>query len=340
MEQGTSCSRPLHGFTLVELLAVIAIIGLLIALLLPAVQSARESARRVSCSNNLKQFGLALNTYAATQGAFPPASDVRIPLAGNVGVSWHCTIAATATANAGGDCRGVPLSILILPYIEQQSLYDRFVSLGGFTALYANPSGWPPAGVTIPTYRCPSETKWAAEPLKIDYFGVMGGGDTAQRSRSLWGDVFNNGLFLESRPMPPAAVLDGTSRTLAIGEGPTSHPNYAATGPSETASRWHWGGSTYLCPTNATPGRPPGGCDAWTTRGFRSTKQPINSTDPRVIPPFTTSTLISELSFGSTHAGVAGFVFADGHVETLADTIAIDVYRKLSTRAGREPISD
>ncbi|MFM8413313.1 MAG: DUF1559 domain-containing protein [Planctomycetota bacterium] len=312
---------PRRAFTLVELLVVIAIIAVLIALLLPAVQSSRESARRISCQNNLKQLGLGLHTYLSARRTFPPASDVRMP--------QHCN---------GTDCRGVHLSILILPNIEQQPLYDRFVSLGGFTTVFALPSGWPPAGVTIPTYRCPSETKSAGEPLKIDYFGVMGGGDTAQRSRSLWGDVFNNGLFMESRPIPPAAVLDGTSRTLAIGEGPTSHPNYAATGPSETASRWHWGGSTYICPT--TPGRPPGGCDAWNTRGFRSTKQPINSKDPRVIPPFTTSTLISEIPFGSNHPGGAGFVFADGHVAMLAETIDIGVYRALSTRAGGESVSE
>ena len=325
-----------RGFTLVELLAVIAIIGLLIALLLPAVQSARESARRVSCSNNLKQFGLALNTYAATQGAFPPASDVRIPRAGiNSGVKWHCDVAATASAN-GSSCRGAHLSILILPYIEQQPLYERFVSLGGFTAVWARPTGWPPAGVTLPTYRCPSETKWADKADKIDYFGVMGGGDTTQRVTSPavagGGDIFDNGLFVENRPMPPAAVRDGTSRTLAIGEGSPSHPGYAG-GSTESETQWSWGGSAYVCST-------PAGCPAYVTRGFRSTKQPINSTDPRVIPPFSGSSLIGEIPFGSKHPGVAGFVFADGHVEMLADTIAIDVYRGLSTRAGREPIAD
>ena len=327
---------PRRAFTLVELLVVIAIIALLIGLLLPAVQSSRESARRISCQNNLKQLGLGLHTYLSARGTFPPASDVRIPLRGNVGVRWHCLVAATASAN-GLQCRGAQLSILILPYIEQQPLYDQFERTGGFTSVWAQPPGWPPAGVAIPTYRCPSETKWAAQADKLDYFGVMGGGDTSQRVTGIGvhggGDFFDNGLFMENRFMKPAAVTDGTSKTLAIGEGPPSHPNYNAAGPSESQSRWSWGGSVYVCPT-------PAGCPAYVTRGFRSTKQPINSKDPRVIPPFTTSTLIAEIPFGSTHPGGAGFVFADGHVATLTDTIHINVYRALSTRAGGESVSE
>lgn len=202
-------------------------------------------------------------------------------------------------------------------------------------------SGWPPAGVTIPPYRCPSESKWAAEPAKIDYFGVMGGGDTNQRSRVNWGDIFNNGLFLENRPMQPARVSDGLSRTLAIGEGSPSHPNYGGV-YTEDVTRWSWGGSIYdnYCSANATPGTRPGECEAFVTRGFRSTKHPINSTDSRVIPPFSASSILAEIPFGSTHPGVAGFVFADGHVATLADTIDINVYRGLSTRAGGEAVSE
>ncbi|MFN5757441.1 MAG: DUF1559 domain-containing protein [Planctomycetia bacterium] len=323
-----------RGFTLVELLAVIAIIGLLIALLIPAVQSARESARRVSCQNNLKQLGIALLAYESSMGTFPPASDVRIPRAGSTGSTLHCSVAATASAN-GSLCRGAHLSLLILPYIEQQPLYDRFDGTGGFTSVWALPPGWPPSGATIPTYRCPSETKWAARPLKIDYFGVMGGGDTAQRvalTVAGGGDVFDNGMFMENRPFKAAHITDGTSNTLAIGEGPTSHPSYGAA-PSESESKWDWGGSAYVCSQ-------PTGCAAYVTRGFRSTKQPINSTNPLVNPPFTTSTLIGEIPFGSTHAGGgAGFVFADGHTAFLADTIDMTPYRALSTRRGRENIS-
>lgn len=330
-----------RGFTLVELLVVIAIIGVLIGLLLPAVQAARESARRSSCQNNLKQIGVGLHAYVSVRETFPPASDVRIPLAGiNNGVRWHCGTAASSTANGSG-CRGARLSLLMLPYIEEQSLYDTFVSLGGFTSVYAQPTGWP-LGVTILTYRCPSETKFANEPERIDYFGVMGGGDAAQRFLSYKGDLFNNGLFMEVRTMRPPEVTDGVSKTLAVGEGLPSHPGYGG-GTAELVTKWSWDGSEYKsdstwCPMTA--GRPPAGCVAFRTQSIRSTKQPINSKDPLVIPPFSSSSNLSEIPFGSKHPGGAGFVFADGHVALLADTIDINVYRGLSTRAGGEAVSE
>src|SRR5262245_17985795 len=92
-----------RGFTLIELLVVIAIIGVLIALLLPAVQQAREAARRIQCTNNLKQIGLAMHNYHDTVGSFPPARK--------------------------GCCWGT-WNIFILPYIEQASLYNAWNSSG------------------------------------------------------------------------------------------------------------------------------------------------------------------------------------------------------------------
>jgi prepilin-type N-terminal cleavage/methylation domain-containing protein/prepilin-type processing-associated H-X9-DG protein len=320
-----------RGFTLVELLVVIAIIGVLVGLLLPAVQSARESSRRSACQNNLKQWGLALLTYESTKKTYPPASDVRIPLAGNVGATLHCTTAATATVS-GTVCRGAGMAILILPFIEQQAIYSRFESTGGFTNAWAS---WSAPSVPIPPYRCPSEIRFATQWNKLDYYGVSGGGDTSQRAGYAYGDFFDNGLFMEIRPRKVSHVTDGTSKTLAVGEGNPAHTGYWASGASPpadgTASGWTTGHSQ--CDD-------PKGCAAKMTRGFRHTKQPINSPDPRLNVPFSTSTLPNEFPFGSTHAGGgAGFVFADGHTAFLSDSIDMTAYRALSTRAGGEGIS-
>jgi prepilin-type N-terminal cleavage/methylation domain-containing protein/prepilin-type processing-associated H-X9-DG protein len=328
-------TAPRRGFTLVELLVVIAIIGLLMGLLLPAVQSTRESARRTQCQNNLKQWGLALASYESSMQTFPPAADVRIPLAGDVGATLHCQVAATATANAN-TCRGVGMAILILPFIEQQPLYEFFEARGGFTTAWALASGWPPAGATIPVYRCPSEATWAAVANKLDYFGVSGGGDTSQRAGHAYGDFFGNGLFWENRPFTAAHVRDGTSNTFAVGEGKPAHTGYwsatSAFTPEGTPAVWSWGASECSVPT---------GCAAKMTRGFRHTKQPLNSPDHRLNPPFSKSyTVPNEFPFGSSHAGGgAGFVFADGHTAFLTDSIDMAAYRALSTRAGGEGVS-
>ncbi|EAQ82495.1 hypothetical protein DSM3645_08857 [Blastopirellula marina DSM 3645] len=105
------------GFTLVELLVVIAIIGVLIALLLPAVQQAREAARRMQCTSNLKQIGLALHNYHDTHGAFPPAVI-------NPGCN-HCNIDEIPTGNWDGNVRNTTFQLMILPFLEQGNLYDK-----------------------------------------------------------------------------------------------------------------------------------------------------------------------------------------------------------------------
>ncbi|MGL6193883.1 MAG: DUF1559 domain-containing protein [Thermoguttaceae bacterium] len=106
------------GFTLVELLVVIAIIGILIALLLPAVQAAREAARRMQCTNHLKQIGLAMHTYHDAHNSFPP---------GNMFLDWMRT-APNVDASVGADlpCGMWGWPLFILPFCEQQALFDRF----------------------------------------------------------------------------------------------------------------------------------------------------------------------------------------------------------------------
>lgn len=322
----SAASRRGRGFTLIELLGVIAIIGLLIALLLPGVQSARESSRRSACQNNLKQWGLALLTYESLMSTYPPGTDVRIPRAGDVGATLHCKTAATATS-PGSDCRGPGLPILILPFIEQQTIYSVFETTGGFTRPWA---AWTAPAVPIPTYRCPSQVQFVAESNRLDYFGVSGGGDTSAYYSK--GNYFDNGFFMENRALKAAHIIDGTSMTLAVGEGNPVHSGYPWPPPA--------GGSASLWTTGHSDCDSPTGCAAKITRGFRNTKQPINSIDPQVNPPFSTSSLPAEFPFASSHAGGgAGFVFADGHTSFFSDTIDMTAYRALSTRAGREVMS-
>ncbi|CAE7855794.1 comGC, partial [Symbiodinium microadriaticum] len=114
------------GFTLVELLVVIAIIGVLIALLLPAVQQAREAARRMSCSNKMKQIGLAIHNYHDTHRQFP---------AGAISGHVTCVNGTTPLGGGGGECNQTfaPWTVLILPFIEENNLHDNF----NFTRIFS-----------------------------------------------------------------------------------------------------------------------------------------------------------------------------------------------------------
>ena len=292
-------SRLPRGFTLVELLVVIAIIGVLVALLLPAVQAAREAARRTQCSNRLRQFGLAIHNYLDVNKRFP------------------CSFGDTSPPfGAGG---WIPRT---LPFMEEQALFDQFAAadfnLGtrspADAAFAPNPLCLPMIQTVLPALLCPSDS--SAQELKLDqaqwgntkvgvtnYKGVIGDNNIVGAWPSGGIDNHwwypNNGMFYRysyHRPIKLKMIPDGLSQTFLVGEDVPEQNNHSA---------WFYGNGDWAAcgpPLNffLTPPQPD---DYWYVMSFRS-----------------------------RHPGGAYFCFADASVRLINDDIAIQTYHALATR--------
>lgn len=299
-----------RGFTLVELLVVIAIIGILIALLLPAVQAAREAARRMQCSNQLKQISLAMLNYENVQKCFPAGTVIRM------------------NGGCATDCRGTAFYVTILPFIEQlaveQQYQPYYVTNTGWLGWAANSQY---NKIAMPIYICPSEAKWSSYPTRKTYFGVVGGKTLL---RHCWrGDVFDDGVMYPNSFTRIADIQDGTSHTMVVGE--SIHPARWGLGPGYGNSDvggpapWFVGGAVMVNDfTNQSYGRM-----------LRTTKHPINSNQFPIAPDED-----NDMPFGSQHPGGAQFAFGDGHVSFLSETIDMNAYQALSTRNGGESVGN
>lgn len=315
-----------NGFTLVELLVVIGIISVLVALLLPAVQSARESARKADCGNRLKQIGLALHNYHNSHGSLPP---------GNVTLTEGLCPGGPQSA-AGGYMSedGVNWMIAILPYMEEQNLHGQYNS----EAFNEAPENEPVRKTYLAGYVCPSD--WNTDQLTVPGSGpaapyalnvaYMPGSYRAVSGRS-------DGLrFLDSSDVGNynprqrgaihtvgiqkytterfANIVDGLSQTLMVGESTT------VTSPA-MRTLWAYSYSHFtlsaVTPQVRTLQADYDACKAVAGHG---------------------GSLPCRRGWGSMHPGVIHFLLCDGAVRSIATNIDMELLAQLATIHGSEPV--
>lgn len=296
--------RSRFGFTLIELLVVIAVISLIMSMLLPAVQKAREAARRLQCSNNLKQLGLALHNYHDAFQKFPPG------YLSNGVTEMQPTDAETGT--------GFSWMTMLLPMVEQDTVYDDF----DFSLAANDPANTDNQHHIIATLLCPSDNEMEKKFIMMDgsneievgatnYVGVYGYGN----ARMMPG--MGTGLLFRNSEVQFRDVKDGTSQTLAIGERTqelhrsiwsAAMPGYTVNAGMEMMPMHMEGSSSLVLGHVGMDAMPP------------MMMMPMHHT------PNSTSHVVN---FSSNHPGGTNFVAVDGSVHFLSDNVYYDVFRHL-----------
>jgi prepilin-type N-terminal cleavage/methylation domain-containing protein/prepilin-type processing-associated H-X9-DG protein len=319
------------GFTLIELLVVIAIIAVLIALLLPAVQQARESARRTQCKNNLKQIGLAFHNFQDAQG--------YLPQGGRDGIS---TDDLETTCCNSSEVRGFSWLFNILPYMEQNAIY-QLADDDNFSATNTAVAQSLISAYNCPTRRAPT-TYGSANTYRYDYAGNAGerhytGSNVRTPENDFVSSVRHGVRYIESSGDKTGVVIqtdrtklivsrirDGSSNTIMVGEKALAPDRHGSDGGDNE----YW--------NNA----------GWDEDIIRFGAGRNESNQVFGIPPVSDDDVQKRIPsgtqwynmFGSAHSGGTNFVMADGSVRTIQYNISTEVFRRLSHRQDGEPVGE